>query len=813
MKAQHSRFNFLWFNLWLILLPNISWAQIITIVDNEGNALPGVEVYTDDFSIGVISDDQGTVTLENVLDETRINFRFLGYEGFSSTLKDLAPQFIVTLTPSDELIEEVIVLGRKEVLQKEIPYSIKSISYRDIQSTHAQTSADALSQHGGVYVQKSQMGGGSPVIRGFEANRVLLVVDGIRLNNAIYRNGHLQNAITVDQAMLDKMDIIFGPNSLIYGSDALGGVVNFKTRDPILAKDQNTVVQSNIYSRYATANSERSGHFDISIGHRNFGSLTSLTYSKFGDLSSGNNRDDRFPDFGKRLVYQSTDSNNNDLELSNDDPNVQIGTAYDQFDLLQKFVFLPDANQRISANIQFSTSSDVPRYDNLSEVRNGTLRWGEWYYGPQNRLLAALDYRNFLSNKFFDEAVLIGAYQKIDEDRNFRRFNNAIRMSQREDVSVYSLTADFSKYLSESERIEFEYGVDIQYNNVGSTAYEEDISTGGITPNAISRYASGHNQLTNLGAYIYLRGKTANEYFNYNAGLRWASSSYELSYNLEDPIDWPDQFYTGITGSNSSLTWSIGGTMAGASGIQLRAILSTAFRSPNIDDFSKIRVNGEEITFPNLDLKPEKSFNAEMTIAFQKNKLKNISLTGFYTHLTDAIIRAPFINLQGQSEWITQGDTLNIVANQNIQRGRIYGISFNLAGALTNSLQYEGSFNYTRGTELGPGENQPLAHIPPTYGNVGLKYGHGRWQLRFAYRFNAFKDIADYGGSADNPELATPLGALSWSTINLYSNYKVSESFSVSLAAENILDKHYRPFASGVSAPGRNLIISVSGKF
>ncbi|NJN34367.1 MAG: TonB-dependent receptor plug domain-containing protein [Saprospiraceae bacterium] len=71
-------------------------------------------------------------------------------------------------------------------------------------------------------------------MRGFEASRVLLVVDGVRMNNLIYRSGHLQNAITVDQNMLDRVEVLFGTASTVYGSDALGGVVHFFTKKPLL---------------------------------------------------------------------------------------------------------------------------------------------------------------------------------------------------------------------------------------------------------------------------------------------------------------------------------------------------------------------------------------------------------------------------------------------------------------------------------------------------------------------------------------------------------------------------------------------------
>ena len=799
----------------ILFLSNAIFSQTITVVDEEGLSLPGVEVFTKDLSLGLVTDLDGKVDIQNVESDVTIIFRYLGYEDTNTTLSDIAQNnYLVTLTIKEELMDEVVVLGRKTVSQSKIPFQVKTIDVKDIKATNAQTSADALAHHGGVFVQKSQLGGGSPIIRGFEANRVLLVVDDIRLNNAIYRSGHLQNAITVDQAMLDRMEIIFGPNSLMYGSDALGGVVNFKTRNPLLSNGTGKALTAGqYYVRYASANQEKSAHFDFNYGKEKWGSLTSVTFSDYNDLKTGDNRDDRFPDFGKRLLLQGRDSNGNDIAIENENPNLQVGTGYNQVDVLQKFLFTPSQEHRFSVNLQFSTSSDVPRYDNLNEVVDGQLRWAEWNYGPQTRFLSALDYRHIASTSLYDQLIIIGAYQRIDEDRISRRFGNPNRERQEEDVSVYSLTIDASKYLNASSNLELEYGADIQHNDVISTANETDINTQ-IETRTLTRYASGDNLLTNIGAYVHLKGSTKDELLNLNTGLRFSSSIYQLRYDLDDPIQWPTNFYDGINGNNQAVTWSVGGTYRISKPLQLRGMISTAFRSPNIDDLAKVRVNGEEITFPNIDLKPERSSNAEITLSYEVGKAFNISTTGFYTRLSNAIIRRAFVAPDGNSTWTTQGETLNVVGNQNIQDGVIKGLSINLVGDITERLNWNASYNVTSGREKNDGqEDQPLTHIPPTYGKIGLDYKSDQWSLKAVYRFNGSKPIEEYGGSADNLDLATPIGALSWSTYNIYGQYNISNNLELSLSAENIFDKHYRQFASGVSAPGRNFVISIKGSF
>lgn len=814
MRELHLAYSYRVFRVLLFLLPAYLSSQTLTVLDEKDEVLTGVEVYSADYIYGEVTDQYGQVSLDGLTQEDIVTVRYLGYKTITERVSFFADKaYRINLSIDDALLEELVVFGRKTVEASDIPYQVQSISIKDIQSQEAQTSADALAQQGGVYVQKSQLGGGSPVIRGFEASRVLLVVDDIRLNNAIYRNGHLQSAITIDQAILERLDVIYGPNSLSYGSDALGGVVNFKTRNPTLAKSPgSSTVGGNYYIRYASANQEVSTHVDMTYGRAKWGALTSLTYSSYDDLRTGSVRDERFPDFGKRLTFQGFTITGEDVQVDNPDPDIQVGSGYNQIDLLHKMLFVPSIHHRLTANFQFSTSSNVPRYDNLSEVVNGQLRWAEWNFGPQSRLLAALDYRHIAKTKLYDQLTLIGSYQRIDEDRLTRRFGNPFREEQNEDVSVFSLTADATKLFG--DRFELSYGADIQHNDVISSVNTLDIRSAEIVDiPAFTRYASGDNRLTYVGAYVSGVLKNKEENHHLNGGIRYTQTSYRLSYDRDDPIDWPENFFEGIEGNNEAITLSLGSSHKISEKFLVKALVGTAFRSPNIDDLAKIRINADEITFPNLDLDPERSTNAEITIGYNPSKSIRLSSTFFYTRLSDAIVRRSFTTPDGSSILVTQGDTLQVVGNQNVQDARIQGISVNLAGDINKKLSYSSSLNITSGREIDQGEaNIPLAHIPPAYGQVGIKFEDDKYSLRGVYRYNGFKSIDDFGGSVDNPDLATPIGSLAWSTFNIYGSYHINPDLSLSLSLENIADKHYRPFASGISAPGRNLVVSIRGK-
>jgi len=203
-----------------------------------------------------------------------------------------------------------------------------------------------------------------------------------------------------------------------------------------------------------------------------------------------------------------------------------------------------------------------------------------------------------------------------------------------------------------------------------------------------------------------------------------------------------------------------------------------------------------------------------ITIGYQPSQLFHVSATAFYTRLSNAIIRRNFTAPDGSPTWMIQGDVLQVVANQNLQKGRIQGISINLNGEITKRLSYLGSLNLISGREITDTEvREPLPHIPPIYGRLGIKYDHDKWSSQLSVRYNGAKDISLYGGSVDNPDLATPIGALTWTTINVYGKYNLHKNLSLSISGENLLDLHYRPFAAGISAPGRNFILSVKGNF
>ena len=279
-------------------------------------------------------------------------------------------------------------------------------------------------------------------MRGFEANRLLLVVDGVRMNNAIYRSGHLQNAITIHPNMIERVEVVFGSSSVGYGSDALGGVIHYYTRNPLINSEDK--IKTQFSSDFSSANTASINSISTELSFKKWASLTSISHSNFGDIRMGKNRRHGYDQWGLTPFYSTNDRTSfSPTPLKNENPLIQKNTGYDQIDLMQKFLVQLGGQNQFILNLQYSNSSDISRYDKLVEERNGTLRYAEWYYGPQKRFLLSPQLKIFPEKKFLNSGKITFAFQKLEESRNNRFFNSLTRSFQRENVNALSLNGDF----------------------------------------------------------------------------------------------------------------------------------------------------------------------------------------------------------------------------------------------------------------------------------------------------------------------------------------------------------------------------------
>ena len=708
-------------------------------------------------------------------------------------------------TTTSYLNEIVISANRIPEQRKWVAQQIKIITPSIIQNFNAQTTADLISNSGVVAMQKSQQGGGSPILRGFEASRVLLVIDGVRLNNAIYRAGHLQNVITLDNNVLDRAEILFGPSSTIYGSDALGGVIHFVTRTPELSTNDQLKFSANAFSRYGSVNQEFASHIDFNLGGKKVASLTSFTLSDFGDLKMGKRNNPALGEsFGERLQYSVRSADNqSDVLVPNEDRYVQKFSGYRQLDFLQKILFQSSTKTSHTLNFQFSTSTNVPRYDRLTDPQAGGLRFAEWYYGPQRRLLSSYQLKVNDLGPWANSLQVTTSFQDIEESRYDRRFNNNNRNERVENIQVGGLTVDFFKKNGENS---LHYGIDAQWNNLKSTARIFNVATGAEHAQS-TRYPDGDNTMNTFSLFV-THNYVINSWMAINSGARIGTSRLRSTFIDKTFFPFP---FDDITQNNTVASGNLG-LIYSPSFWKISLMTSTGYRTPNIDDLAKVfeSVAGTANTVgtlivPNPDLKPEKTINGDLSITRFFGSQVRAEGVFYVTRFFDAIVTQPS-TFNGQSSIPFNGFPANIVSSKNAATAYLYGWSGSLRADLDDHWSLTASYNYTHGRiQNTNGPDTPLDHIAPAFGRVGVVYHHTRQRHELFSNFSGWKYLSDYSNSGeDNLQYATSKGMPSWYTINIRSSYELNKFFTVQVGIDNILDLQYRTFASGINAPGRN---------
>lgn len=707
---------------------------------------------------------------------------------------------------STKTLQEVVVFANKfPTPSKNIVQTIGLISDKNLMHQQANT-ADMLTASGQVFVQKSQLGGGSPVIRGFEASRVLLMVDGVRMNSAIFRAGHLQNIITVDNMILDRVEILYGPSSTMYGSDALGGVVNMFTKNPTLNPSSQWKTNGNVVYRYANGQNENRTHVDVNIANNKWAYLTSFTNSSFGDLRQGNNRSSAYPNFGKRLFYVSNENGVDVVNSNTNSVNIQKTTGYTQTDLLQKVLFKPNDNTEHVLNIQLSNSSDINRYDRLTETAsNGTPTYAEWYYGPQLRNMVGYKLSTTNLSGYFQEMTINANYQHLEESRMSRKFKSSNKDFRLEKVDIVGVNADF---LHKDKNGEVHFGVESYYDIVNSTAYRNNISTQ-VKSAITTRYSDGPTNMAYQALYVQ-HTKNLNSNWVLNDGLRFNLVQLNAQFKDTSLMHFP---FTEAKQSNAAITGNVGLAYNADNGYRVAFGLSSGFRAPNIDDLTKVfDTKTGYVVVPNKDLKPEYTYNAEINIS-KNTAAYSWGTSVFYTWFKNALVADKY-TWNGQSQIVYQGMLSNVYATQNKAKANVYGFNVNGRLRVMNNTDLSASYTYTKGTYNDGLKDMPLDHIPPSYGRIGLKHGTAKLNAELFSVFNGWKHIADYNlNGEDNEIYATKDGMPSWVTLNFSSNYAPAKNLSVGFQIENITDLNYRYFASGISAVGRNYILSCKYSF
>ena len=716
----------------------------------------------------------------------------LPFLGFSQTAQD---------TTATEL-NEVVISNKVPKKYTQLPNQVEVITAKQIDFQNFQSTAEMLSNSGSLFVQKSQQGGGSPVIRGFEASRVLITVDGVRMNNLIFRAGHLQNVITVDENMLENVGVFYGPSSTLFGSDALGGAVAMTTKNAKFLDQAHNKFTGGVNTRYSSVNEEKSVALHLNYATSKFASMTFFSFNDFGDLKMGKERNHNGDYFGERPNYVSTVGGVDQLNV-NDDKYTQVGSAYKQYNFMQKFAYKTNSGYLHGFNLQYSTTSNINRYDRLTETAGSGLKFAQWYYGPQDRLLAIYSLQK--EKAFLNSDLKINvAYQNVKESRHNRRFGNYNLQHNEENVDMFSVSLDLDKKFTNGELF---YGFESYYETLKSTAYANNINTGVVT-DINTRYPNGDNNMMRNDLYISYNEKMSDKTF-WNVGARAGYTTLKSTIADNSVFSLP---FSSISQGNFTYSGTLGITHNTSKNFALKGNIATGFRAPNIDDLAKVfesKAGSSSslgiLIVPNEDLKPEKTITGDLGIVIQSDS-KRIKLesTYFYTRMYDAIVTDDF-TYNGQSIVNYNGFDAQVKANQNKGKAFVTGFSTNVSAYIISDLLFSANFNYTLGRVVEDGSQRPLDHIAPYFGKVGLTYTYNKLNLEGYMLYNGKKDIKDYSTSGeDNAQYAPANGMPAWETYNFKAGFQVLKGGTLFAGVENILDTQYRVFASGINAPGRN---------
>ena len=789
-------------------------SQTLKIVDEVTlKPISGLSIRNAAKNIQLITNKNGTADISLLKGVDSIFFE--NHPNYISTiysyeqLKKL--NFKLALTPYITFDNMILSVTKWRQDNKNIPIKVSKISSKDRLLMNPQTAADLLAISGEVFVQKSQQGGGSPMIRGFSANRLLYAVDGVRMNTAIFRSGNIQNVISLDPFAIQNTEVLFGPGSIVYGSDAIGGVMSFQTLQPTFSSSKKTFIKGNTNVRHSTINDEKTIHFDINVGLKKWAFLSSFSSNQFGDLKMGSKNGPN--DYLRNTYVKRQDSV--DQIITNDNPLIQRPTAYSQFNLMQKISYKKSENWLFEYAFHFSETSSYSRYDRLIETQNNGLPVSAvWNYGPQKWMMNFFKVQSIKKTKLYDNISFIAAHQFFEESRINRNYSgsNKLRLrTQTEKVFAYSSHLDFEKKIGKHQ---INYGLEFVLNNVKSEGEAININTLAQTSVA-SRYPNSN--WNSNAAYISYQNQVKPRLLLLG-GLRY--NTFGLISNFTNNLSFYPYLPQKIKINNQRLNWSYGMVYNPSKKIKISGNISTAFRAPNIDDIGKIFDFGpNDLILPNPELNAEKALNMEVNISKTMGNFIKFDFGVFYTHLNDAMVRRAS-QVNGNDSLLYDGQMRKTFSIQNAAKAEVYGGNIGVELKLPKGFSIESRYNYQQGTEeMDNGNISSSRHAAPAFGITKLNFKTNQLQMQLYMMYSAavkheklneeerqkpFIYTKDKNGNSYSPE---------WFTLNYKLLYQFSPLFKISAGVENILDKLYRPYSSGIVAPGRNFIFSLNLSF
>lgn len=636
---------------------------------------------------------------------------------------------------------------------------------------------EALLETPGVMVQQTGRGQGSPFIRGFTGFRTLLLVDGIRLNNSTFRDGPNQYASTIDALALDRVEVVKGPGSVMYGSDAVGGTINAIFRGPQYGPGTGVFWSGATYYRYGSAEDAHLGRGEAGVSEADrWGMTFGYSGKDFGDVRGG------------------------------DEVGTQRYTGYDQWDVNGSAEYKLGASTRFKVAWQRTEQNDVKRTHRTiygidwEGLTRGTDR--QHTFDQERQLIYG---RLTSESPSGDRLSATVSWQDQNEYQFVERSN---RTRQANDTEVGTLGVLLNG-VSPSEWGTWTYGAEY-YRDFVDSATRNYNAAGQLTSTGIQGPVADDSEYDLLGLYAQNEIPLP-ERFRFIVGGRFNYAHADAG-RYRDPLTGGPAAYsadwTHLVGSGR-LLWSLDEAEHWA----LFAGASQAFRAPNLSDLTRLDVaRSGELEVASTDLDPEKFLSLEAGVKHAGERWAG-SVSCFYTFIEDLIVRTPTGQMVG---------SLTEVTKRNASEGYVQGLEaegsmqliegFSLFGMITWQYGDADSFPTSAAVEV----RGPLSRVAPLNGLAGLRWDSPTASLPFfAEIFGQMAARQDRLSADDrrDTQRIPPGGTPGWATLNFRAGYDWRERVRLHAALENVLDEDYRIHGSGYNQPGRNFKLSLEYRF
>ncbi len=799
--------KFFWLLILTIFTGLLLRAQDVSVADVYTRfGIAGVKIFCKNSPDTIETNELGEANLDIFPDNKPIVFQHPLYETVIMTKKQIQRHNWIVLMPRGQqlLYAELSLLSAKE-------YSFGLPFYINIINLDNPLDINDDDQDATEKIMFKTDEKGITIFHSLEPNKILLALDGMRLNNELYKNGKIENAFNFEKTITQNIQQIYDPTYLIYGPDGLGGVIHYFTKIPMLSNSYKTLIHGSTTHRFESSSKSWVSNYQISLASNRFSSYTSVTYCDYGDAVAGHNRQNLPTQdslYGLHTYFVKW-LGDHDTMLTNSNPYRQLGTGYKQLFVMQKFRIKLKSRIFLFSNTYMTHTSGLDIYTSATEWNHGHLRYAAAKYLPTNKIVNDTYIYIQRKTRLFNFASIALSGHYIEEYRYTRKFNNPVGLHQIEKLQVYDMTSDFVKIFRLSR---LAYGLEYKYNYLNSHAFFENIISDSTWP-GLTRYPTGGTHAHWLSAYASYRNM-ANSQLIIDLSLR-------LDYHIVDAkfSNRPPQLPLSFTRVNKHYfapSIAMAFDAYPIPGWQSKLTLAYNTHIPVVDDFGKVSFKNFVTQIPTDNLKQEKSYYAEFLNSITPSQYVRIQFSIFSTFFRDMIILKD-TTLRGQDSLYLGIDAYDLATKCNIPRALIYGISASVNinvpfnSKIIKYMKFSALFNYTKGRNLT--DSLPIPNIAPYFGKNSLLVNFGSVTLTLTHLYNGPKPLSQLSPvGEDYIEKASSQGFMAWQILNVRLSYKFHR-FNFYVAVNNLFDTFYRPFASSIDGSGRNFIGGIKFSF